>query len=74
MLDFSPGLLTDISHGLILMNGMSHGAVGETNETPMVFLFCFFFIFYCVFLFYILKKKKKKKKRKLQQNKVNKIV
>ena len=73
MLDFSPGLLTDISHGLILMNGMSHGAVGETIETPMVFLF-FFFIFYCVFLFYIFKKKKKKKKRKLQQYKVNKIV
>ena len=69
MLDFSPGLLTDISHGLILMNGMSHGAVGETIETPMVFFF--FFIFYCVFLFYIFFKKKK---RKLQQYKVNKIV
>ena len=44
MLDFSPGLLTDILHGLILMNGMSHGAVGETIETPMVF---FFFILLC---------------------------
>ena len=58
MLDFSPGL-TDISHGLILMNGMSHGAVGETIETPMVFFFFFFFI---LFFFYVLNFLKKKKK------------
>ena len=51
MLDFSPSLLTDISHGLILMNGMSRGAVGETIKTPMVFLF--FFLYFVVFLFYI---------------------
>ena len=63
MLDFSPGLLTDISHGLILMNGMSHGAVGETNETPMVFLFCFFLYFIVFFCFTFLKKKKEKKKK-----------
>ena len=63
MLDFSPGLLTDISHGLILMNGMSHGAVGETIETPMVFLFCFFYILLCFsVLHFFLKKKEKKKK------------
>ena len=63
MLDFSPGLLTDISHGLILMNGMSHGAVGETIETPMVFLFCFFLYFIVFFCFTFLKKKKEKKKK-----------
>ena len=57
MLDFSPGLLTDISHGLILMNGMSRGAVGETIKTPMVFLFFFYILLFFCFTF---KKKKKK--------------
>ena len=63
MLDFSPGLLTDISHGLILMNGMSHGAVGETIETPMVFFF--FFLYFIVFFCFTFLKKKKEKKKKI---------
>ena len=57
MLDFSPGLLTDISHGLILMNGMSHGAVGETIETPMVFFFFLYFIVFFCFTFFLKKRK-----------------
>ena len=59
MLDFSPGLLTDVSHGLILMNGMSHGAVGETIETPMVFFF-FLYILLCFSVLHFFLKKEKK--------------
>ena len=36
LLDFCSSFFSHISHGFILVNGMSHGAIWKTLETPMV--------------------------------------